>query len=641
MRLVPSEYTCKFHMKLEEDDWHVIESILKLDEFEHLSSEEVQTIIERGKLKITHGGYNMRDYDTLSKSAFLGGQLGIYHELIAFMSANNVSFENDAWISDLKLRTMNMEKEISSVLPASVSTQTGAPMLSNSKTLEMAFIESFITRTESKANRESNPSNPRKFQAYFSSTLYNLKFKSKFSLTENHSFKWLCIDPSSTDTPVDNHVYTRMFRDSMNIHFVRKGTIRKCACGANLDSQEKHLKGCTCFGIKERHNNVVNIISKYLNSMHAKAISGEIPIDALAPILNSEEAYISNVNIDELRPNFVKENRSWIDESQAPSNSASSYSLIRNLVTSLSRSAITGTREDSLSDLGNNDNSSTSYSSTTYLYPSEGSSIHPPLRTPSINPSYTTDINPSDTVASSCLFDSSRFLYKDNSSSNSCSAYSHLHNTACPPLNSNHLGSSINNSNSNSSNLLSSKIFNSSASTKGTRIDIVTLAPWIRVMMDVTIVNNANLADHEYTKKFDSAEAGKIRMHLAKAQNQGYDYFVPIFSTDGSPSKNTKKTMQGYFRKYLTRLSPDQAKLVESYGNKSDYYLNLICFQIHRDNAEHANRLNLKLQQKNKSSSNLLMTSSAFIQHPSDNYLDADFTVELRGLETNRKLGRF
>jgi hypothetical protein len=160
-------------------------------------------------------------------------------------------------------------------------------------------------------------------------------------------------------------------------------------------------------------------------------------------------------------------------------------------------------------------------------------------------------------------------------------------------------------------------------------------------MMDVTIVNNANLADHEYTKKFDSAEAGKIRMHLAKAQNQGYDYFVPIFSTDGSPSKNTKKTMQGYFRKYLTRLSPDQAKLVESYGNKSDYYLNLICFQIHRDNAEHANRLNLKLQQKNKSSSNLLMTSSAFIQHPSDNYLDTDFTVELRGLETNRKLGRF
>ena len=74
MRLVPPEFTCKFHKKLEEEDWLIIESIIRLDDFEHIMSEEVQTIIERGKLKITHGGYNMRDYAILSKSAFLGGQ---------------------------------------------------------------------------------------------------------------------------------------------------------------------------------------------------------------------------------------------------------------------------------------------------------------------------------------------------------------------------------------------------------------------------------------------------------------------------------------------------------------------------------------------------------------------------------------
>ena len=106
----------------------------------------------------------------------------------------------------------------------------------------MSLIESFIARTETKANRESNPSNPRKFQSLFCKLLYNLKFKNKFSLTENHSFKWLCIDPSSTDTPVDNHAYSRMFRDSMNIHFVKEGIQRKCACGNSLEKEVRLRK---------------------------------------------------------------------------------------------------------------------------------------------------------------------------------------------------------------------------------------------------------------------------------------------------------------------------------------------------------------------------------------------------------------
>ena len=197
-----------------------------------------------------------------------------------------------------------------------------------------------------------------------------------------------------------------MFRDSMNIDFVSPNTKRTCVCGSILDSREKHLKGSSCFGIKERHNNVVKLLSNYLNSMNAKAIPGEIPIEALASLM-PREAY---ENINELRPSFVKDNRSKLDESLSPNTSASSYNLIKKLVESLSHPAANNYDNDDVID----PNSSSSPSTTTNNF------------------------------------------------------------TECPTLNTNHSGSS-NNSNSNS--LLSSKIFDSSTSTKGTRIDIVTIMP--------------------------------------------------------------------------------------------------------------------------------------------------------------------
>ena len=568
MRLVPPEFTCKFYKKLEEEDWLIIESILKLGELDHITQKEVEAIIERGKLKITHGGYNLRDYSSLSKAAFLGSQLSVYHELVHFLNACSINLENDIWLGDLALRTHHMEDELPLVFPPR-DIHYVAPMTSDLKTLEMLDIESFIDRIATRANRDSSPTNPRKYQAFLSKQLYNSKFKGKYSLNDNHAFKWLCIDPSSTEVPVSNLEYTRMFRDSANIHFVSKDTLRTCICGSSLDSQEKHLKGCNCFGIKDRHNNVVKIISKYLNSMNAKAIPGEIPIEALAPLMPREALG----SISEIRPNFVRVNRASLDESLSPSSSASSYSQIKNLVETLVRSD------------ANNDN---------------------------------------------------HVSFNDDHASNSASSSTNYPITECPTPQTNHSGSS----NSNSNSLLSSKIIDSTTSTKGTRIDIVTLAPWIRVMMDVTIVNNVNLAENEYLKKFDSAESSKRKLHLQKVQQQGYEYEVPIFSTDGSPSKNTKKALQGHFRKYLSRLSPEQAKIIESYGNKTDHYLNLICFQIHRDNAVHANHFNLKLHLKKNSLSNLSQSSLVSKQYINDIYTDANFYSDLKALHINQTNSR-
>lgn len=590
MRLVPPEFTCKFYKKLEEEDWLIIESIIRLDELHHITPDEVDRIVERGKLKITHGGFNLRDYDTLSKSAFLGSQLAIFHDMITFLRFNDVGIEDNAWLRDLAQRTQNMEKDLCAIFPAVQLHQTESPMLNEVMTHETMIIDTFIKRLDIKANRDTSPTNPRKYQAFLSKHLYQHKFKERFPLIENHSHKWLCIDASIIETPVANPVYTRMFRDGCNIPFVRQDIQRKCVCGKTLDPQEKHLQGCCCFGIKERHNNVVKIIRNYLNSMDAKAITGEIPIDALEPIMH--KADLNRVKL--LRPDFVNENRMRLDESLAPDNSASSYNQIKKTIESLSHS-------DTATSLKDN---------------------------PGVQcDSYSMPVS------------------NDDNSSNSCSTTNYTYPTECPPHNSIHPGSSNSNNNSNSnsnsnsysnSNLLSSELFNSSASTKGTRIDIVTLASWIRVMMDVTIVNNVQLADHEYIKKFDSAESKKLQLHLQKAHQQGYEYVVPIFSTDGSPSKNTKKTLQGYFRSYLSRLHHDHAKIVESYGNKTDHYLNLICFQIHRDNAEHANRLNLKLHQKKKSSCDPIQTSLVNDQHCTDDNKDAQFIADMRAQYNNK-----
>ena len=51
-----------------------------------------------------------------------------------------------------------------------------------------------------------------------------------------------------------------------------------------------------------------------MNAKNAKAIPGEIPIEALAPLMPRE----TYENINELRPSFVKENRARLDESFSP-----------------------------------------------------------------------------------------------------------------------------------------------------------------------------------------------------------------------------------------------------------------------------------------------------------------------------------
>jgi hypothetical protein len=54
----------------------------------------------------------------------------------------------------------------------------------------------------------------------------------------------------------------------------------------------------------------------------------------------------------------------------------------------------------------------------------------------------------------------------------------------------------------------------SNVSTKNSWVEIVTTANWLKVMMDVTIVNNEATADNEYLRKFQNAETLKITIRL-------------------------------------------------------------------------------------------------------------------------------
>ena len=58
--------------------------------------------------------------------------------------------------------------------------------------------------------------------------------------------------------------------------------------------------------------------------------------------------------------------------------------------------------------------------------------------------------------------------------------------------------------------------------------------------------------------------------------------------------KNTKLKLQECYNAFLRQLNHDDAKANESHGNLTDFFLNKICFEIHRTNAEAANTLNLK-----------------------------------------------
>ncbi len=119
------------------------------------------------------------------------------------------------------------------------------------------------------------------------------------------------------------------------------------------------------------------------------------------------------------------------------------------------------------------------------------------------------------------------------------------------------------------------------------------------------------------------------KKHISKDMNTLSLYLVLM----DRPPKTLKRPYRGTFvRIFLDFTTPTlcHAKIVESYGNKTDHYLNLICFQIHRDNAEHANRLNLKLHQKKKSSCDPIQTSLVNDQHCTDDNKDAQFIADMR-----------
>jgi hypothetical protein len=502
MRMVPPEYTRKFFLTIEDLDWSIIESIMKLDDLDHINAEDINNLKKCSKLKISHGGFGLRDYELLAKSAFLGSQLAIFEELCAFYKSKNFQYLNCGWTDDIKSRILNL--------------CSGTPLLSSlmsddSMQLEdFEFTQNFISKCTPLSNKDTSPNNIHKFQALFYKKLFSAKFINLVPKNDTTAHNWLLVDPASLNEPINNAAYCRMFRADKNINFVNPDVKRTCICNAVIDSKEKHFAGCNYFGIKQRHNNVARLLGNFFKAIDAKPYVGEIEIKSLDSFIN-----------------------------------ANMYSAISNMRTTSVQSNL---------DI-----------------------INSPEYVPSINSSYST-------IAE---------VIKDNLS-NSGSNSENINNM-CPPHTNQSLGP-------NNNTLFTPTCLDSKVSTKNNRVDIVTTASWLQVMMDVTIVNNAAAADIEYQRKFSNAEKHKISIHLNKVINTGYSYFVPIFSTDGSPSKNTKNVLQSYYNRFLKRLSNDSHRITESLGNLTDHYLNQICFQINRDNAEQANLHNFKVFQKSNSS---------------------------------------
>lgn len=569
VRLTPPEFTAKFYSKIEDEDWSIIESIVQLNELDHMTPEDIQDIRAKGKLKIPHGGYNLKDYSNLATASFLGGQLSIYNDMVEYFKTYEIN--GDMWIKDLLLRISSIQAELLSSVPQmNPSSPVRMTTDSDTRTDNMVVIEHFINDVNTRTNN-TQPQNPRKYQAFFSNLLYKSKFCLSIPSSMSHAHNWLYLDPSSTKTPVSNNTYKRMFRFDRKVHFVPQGTSRKCICGRSLDSQENHLTGCAHFGIRTRHNNVVNILEDYFRLLKAKPISGEIQICSFQAIRNVQES------IDNIRPSAVLNNISNITESPLTNHSCSSFNALVKLTSELSASS--------------------------YLYPPnlDSSNDHPPHHPSHVLESNSNNINTTN------------------------------NNTTCPISTNNLLGSgTINNS-------VSATSIHSSSSTKGTRVDLVTTASWIPLMMDVTIVNNAMQAEHEYLQKFKTAEASKNKLHLDKVKAIGYSYFPPIFSTDGTPSRNTKLKLQEYYNASLRLLNHNDAKAYESHGNLTDYFLNKICFEIHRANAEEANTFNYKLVQNTNSSplNNQLLHETA-----NRRISDSEFTETLRARYQNKKNGR-
>jgi len=531
MRMVPPEYTRKFFFTLEDLDWSIIESIMKLDDLDHINADDINNLKKCSKLKISQGGFGLRDYELLAKSAFLGSQLAIFEELCVFYKSKNFHYLNCGWTDDIKSRISNLCSEA----PLLSSLIQDDSMLSD----DFEFIQSFISKCAPIANKDTSPNNIHKFQALFYRKMFSARFINLIPKSDTTAHNWLLVDPASLNEPINNSAYCRMFRADKNINFVNPDVKRTCICNAAIDSKEKHFAGCHYFGIKQRHNNVARILGNFFKAIDAKPYVGEIEIKSLD---------------------------SHIDDNM--------YSAISNMRTTSVQSNL--------------------------------NIINSPEFVPSINSSYSTL---SEVIKENL----------SNSGSNSENI-----NNMCPPQTTQSNGP-------NNNTFFAPTSLNSKVSTKNSRVDIVTTASWLQVMMDVTIVNNAAAADIEYHKKFSNAEKHKISIHLNKVINTGYSYFVPIFSTDGSPSKNTKNVLQSYYNLFLKRLSNDSSRTTESLGNLTDLYLNQICFQINRDNAEQANLHNFKVFQKSNSSNGSTPLPLS----------DSDHTENLKARYSIKKSNRF
>ena len=147
-----------------------------------------------------------------------------------------------------------------------------------------------------------------------------------------------------------------------------------------------------------------------------------------------------------------------------------------------------------------------------------------------------------------------------------------------------------------------------SSSTKGTRVDLITMSPNIKVFIDVCISNpKTHHFEQDYLKitnsKLTSAENRKNKLHKSKVIAGGFEYLAAIFSTDGSPSINTKSALKFHQQKYLESIETNAFNKSEFNGSILNYFLNLISFQINFDNAAAALLLPIKLNLKHSSNS--------------------------------------
>ena len=154
------------------------------------------------------------------------------------------------------------------------------------------------------------------------------------------------------------------------------------------------------------------------------------------------------------------------------------------------------------------------------------------------------------------------------------------------------------------------------SSTKGTRVDLITMSPNIKVFIDVCISNpKTHHFEQDYLKitnsKLTSAENRKNKLHKSKVVAGGFEYLAAIFSTDGSPSINTKSALKFHQQKHLDSIEANAFNKTEYNGSILNYFLNLISFQINFDNAAAALLLPIKLNLKHPGNSNYGETTEA------------------------------